>query len=111
MMRQLVEEILATVADPLVLVLKRCHRFPSVVTAFLPPGKASLKYAQLSLFHLIPARIGHLLARARGKQAGNANIHTNILSRLRQRCGLDFTDEAGVPLVGPARNANRLDRA
>src|SRR6266487_5171010 len=107
-MHQLVQEILPAVADPLMLALKRRHPFTSVITALFPTSNPSLKDAQLSLLQAIPARVVHLLAIARGKQAGNADIHADILFRLWQRRRLNFTGKTGVPLVGPARNANRF---
>src|SRR6266542_3582696 len=107
--RQLVQIVVALIADPLVLALQHHDCFAAVLAAPLPPCDPSLGDPQGALGSPIEARMSNLFAVAGGDQARQPHIDPNIFTRRIQRRWLVYhAREHGVPLARPLGDAERL---
>jgi hypothetical protein len=109
LVRQLVQEVLASILDAFMLTLKQADCLTPVSAAFGTPSNTALATPQFRLLFPIPLGIAYLLAVAGDDHAGDANVHayhpTDWLKWLR----FDLAREAGVPMPRLADDTHCLN--
>lgn len=105
----LIQEVLALIADLLMVRLQLANRLAPVRATLFASGYPALQDAEFRLPFSIPFRVVCLFAGAGGNEAGNTHVYPDPLAGFGQRLGFNLTSKTGKPLASLADYPQSFD--